>query len=318
MIALVLTVQVALPLALLVWLALPSKSVAGFVLKALGVAAFLLALALVAQWAVVPWWLPRAYGVLWAAAVVFTIARGHLRQARTLPLSGWRWVEAAAGAVLLGTGAWFAGLAIEGRTPPQTDIVDIANPFGPGAYLVGSGGGSELVNAHVRTLDPSVPRYRAWRGQSYALDFFGLNDWGTRAHGFSPSDPAQYAIFGAALHAPCAGKVIATESARPDFQVPQQDTINRLGNHVIIGCGDAQIVLAHLRQGSVTVKPSERVTLGQRVGSVGNSGASTEPHLHIHAQRAPASGEPPISGDPLPLRIDGRYPVRGDRVEGRN
>lgn len=314
MIALVLIVQIALPLALLLWLALPPKSVAGFLLKALGVAAFLLALALVAQWAVVPWWLPRVYGVLWAAAVVFNIARGRLRETSALPAGGWRWAEAAAGAVLLAVGGWFASLAIDGRTPPPADIVDIANPFGPGVYLVGSGGGSELVNAHLRTLDPSVPRYRAWRGQSYALDFFGLNDWGTRARGFSPGDPARYAIFGAALHAPCAGKVVAAQSASPDFQVPKQDKVNRLGNYVILECGNAQIVLAHMRQGSVAVETGDTVALGERVGSVGNSGASTEPHLHIHAQRAPAPGEPPISGDPLPLRIDGRYLVRGDRL----
>lgn len=45
MIALVLIVQIALPLALLVWLALPANSIAGLLLKALGVGAFLLALA---------------------------------------------------------------------------------------------------------------------------------------------------------------------------------------------------------------------------------------------------------------------------------
>ena len=317
MIPLVLTLQIGLPLALLVWLALAANSVDGFLLKALGVGAFLLALALVAQWAVVPWWLPRVYGVLWAAAVIYHVARGRWAQVRALPSGWWRWAEATAGAMLLGAGVWFTGAAIEARSPPQAAAVDIANPFGPGDYLVGSGGGRQLLNAHMRTLDPSVPRYRAWRGQSYALDFFGLNKLGTRSRGLSPKDPAAYAIFGAALHSPCNGEVLATKSTKPDLQVPMQDTVNRLGNHVILDCGDAQIVLAHMRRGSVTVEPGETVTLGRRLGSVGNSGASTEPHLHIHAQRAPAPGEAPISGDPLPLRIDGKFLVRGDRLEGQ-
>ena len=317
MIPLVLTLQVGLPLALLVWLALPANSVGGFLLKALGVGAFLWALALVAQWAVVPWWIPRVYAVLWAAAVIHHLAQGRLRQARALPSGGWRRAEAAAGAMLLGVGVWFTGAAIKGRSPPHAAAVDIANPLGPGDYLVGSGGGRQLVNAHLRTLDPSMPHFRAWRGQSYALDFFGLNKFGIRSRGLSPQDPAAYAIFGATLHAPCGGEVLATESTRPDFQVPVQDTVNRLGNHVILDCGDAQIVLAHMRRGSVTVEPGETVTLGRRLGSVGNSGASTEPHLHIHAQLPPAPGEPPISGDPMPLKIEGKFLVRGDRLEGQ-
>lgn len=318
MLALILTLQIIVPLALLAWMALPASSVAGFLLKSFGVGAFLLALALVAQWAVLPWWLPRVYGIFWAGVIVYHIARGRLRHARALPSGGWRWAEAAAGGVFLAFGTWFAGDAIKGRSPPSTPVVDIANPFGPGDYLVGSGGGREIVNAHLRTLAPSVPRYRSWRGQSYALDFFGLNEFGTRAGSVSPQDPRAYAIFGAPLHAPCAGQVIAAESGKPDFQVPRQDTVNRLGNHVILDCGDAQIILAHMQRGSVTVTPGDTVTPGQRLGSVGNSGASTEPHLHIHAQRPPAPGEPPISGEPLPLTINGEFLIRGDRLKGQN
>ena len=55
---------------------------------------------------------------------------------------------------------------------------------------------------------------------------------------------------------------------------------------------------------------------GEPLGEVGNSGASTEPHLHIHAQRPAPDGAPPISDAPLALRIDGRFLVRGDRLTG--
>ncbi len=102
----------------------------------------------------------------------------------------------------------------------------------------------------------------------------------------------------------------------PDFEVPQSDLVNRLGNHVILRCADAEIVLAHMRQGSVIVAPGDTVTVGERLGQVGNSGASTEPHLHIHAQRPPEEGGPAISGAPMALRIDGRFLVRGDHLRG--
>ena len=59
------------------------------------------------------------------------------------------------------------------------------------------------------------------------------------------------------------------------------------------------------------VRTGEEVRTGDPLGAVGNSGASNEPHLHIHAQR-PGPANAPFSGDPLPLRIDGRYLARGD------
>ncbi|MBS9405419.1 hypothetical protein KG088_17565 [Halomonas sp. TRM85114] len=58
--------------------------------------------------------------------------------------------------------------------------------------------------------------------------------------------------------------------------------------------------------------------VGGWLGEVGNSGASTEPHLHIHAQRPVPDGAPTISGDPLALRIEGRFLVRGDHLTGRD
>ncbi|MCR8725085.1 hypothetical protein [Frigidibacter sp. ROC022] len=46
-------------------------------------------------------------------------------------------------------------------------------------------------------------------------------------------------------------------------------------------------------------------------------GASTEPPLHIHAQRPAADGALPFSGDPPGLRIGGRVLAGGDRLRGR-
>lgn len=230
-------------------------------------------------------------------------------------LGGWAVLVFSTG--LLALGGWFGAHALAGRALPRVEVVDIANPFGPGHFLAGHGGSTALVNGHMRTLDHNVERFRPWRGQSYAVDFFGIGPWGLRARGWRPTDPAAYAIFGARLHAPCDGTVVAAEGGMPDFDVPLEDPVNRLGNHVILRCGEAEIVLAHMRQGNVTVAPGERVETGELLGEVGNSGASTEPHLHIHAQR-PGTPEAPISGDPLALRIDGRFLVRGDRIRGRD
>lgn len=317
MIWVVLGIQVALPLMLLVGLAiLPAGSIAGFLLQAAGTGAFLFALAHVAQWALPVWWLPWVYGGLWLLAVLLFVMSGAPGNLPLMPAAPWGWAGVALSIVLLGLGGWYGARALAGQRLPPVEIIDIANPFGPGRYLVGHGGSNRVVNGHVRTLDPGVERFRPWHGQSYAVDFFGLGPWGLRADGWRPADPAAYAIFGAELRAPCDGRVVAAEADMPDFEVPNEDRVNRLGNHVILRCGDAEIVFAHMRQSSIAVATGDMVTVGDRLGEVGNSGASTEPHLHIHAQRPAPEGAPPIAGAPLGLRIDGRFLVRGDRLRG--
>ena len=317
MIAVVLGLQVALPLALLVWLAFaPLGSALGFALQSAGIAAFLFALARVAQWALPVWWLPWVYAALWMGIVGTNLFRAHFAGLPLLPAGLWGWAGTGLAIVLLGLGGWYGARAVSGQKLPHVEVVDIANPFGPGAYLVGHGWSKTLVNGHMRTLDPTVERFQPWRGQSYAVDFFGLAPRGLRAPGWRPADPAAYAIFGAPLRAPCAGSVVRAERDWPDSEVPESDQINRLGNHVILRCGEAEIVFAHMRQGSVAVAPGDPVEVGDPLGEVGNSGASTEPHLHIHAQRPPPEGAPPIAGEPLALRIGGRFLVRGDRLDG--
>jgi murein DD-endopeptidase MepM/ murein hydrolase activator NlpD len=71
--------------------------------------------------------------------------------------------------------------------------------------------------------------------------------------------------------------------------------------------------MAHLQSGSVAVAEGDNIQSGDRIGAVGNSGNTAEPHLHIHAQRA-GTADAPLSGEPLPIRIDGRFLVRNDRL----
>ncbi|WP_395109545.1 M23 family metallopeptidase [Actinomadura sp. SCN-SB] len=70
-----------------------------------------------------------------------------------------------------------------------------------------------------------------------------------------------------------------------------------LGNHVVLDLGDGvHAVFAHLRRGSLRVRRGDRVKAGDLLGEVGNSGNSSEPHLHFHLMNSPrhltASGIP--------------------------
>lgn len=85
------------------------------------------------------------------------------------------------------------------------------------------------------------------------------------------------------------------------------------GNRVLLACGEAQVLLAHFRRGSLRVTKGQTVVAGQLLGEVGNSGRSDEPHLHVHVQR-PGTTDARFSGDPLAATFNGQYLVRGQRI----
>jgi murein DD-endopeptidase MepM/ murein hydrolase activator NlpD len=129
----------------------------------------------------------------------------------------------------------------------------------------------------------------------------------------TPPEPSAYDIYGVPVYSPCAGEVIAALDGVPDMQVPQTDREHMAGNHVLLRCGNADVLLGHLKTGSVKVVIGQQLTVGQPMAKVGNSGNTGEPHLHIHAQQAGTAAEP-LSGNPLPVRFNGRFLVRNDRV----
>ena len=85
------------------------------------------------------------------------------------------------------------------------------------------------------------------------------------------------------------------------------------GNHVVLQTGEAEFVyLCHMQTGSVRVKPGDQLSGGDLIGLTGNSGNSSEPHLHIHAQTEPDILSPTAIG--LPLRFS-NYLANGKPVE---
>ena len=309
--------QVGLPLLLLLWLFLaPAKGWIAFTVHAVSVGAVLMALTLAAMWIIPPWPTPWLYGVAFFAAVFRGTRRIQGQQTRA-------WEAGSASNVallplmLLGCfGAYVSAAAILGRIAPAGPVASISAPFPDGDYLAASGGANGWVNAHTLTLDQSVVRFRLWRGQSYGDDIIKVDAFGQRARGWSPSSPDAYLTFGAPLVAPCAGKVVVAADGLPDLPIPEQDTVNKGGNFVMIDCGDFIVALAHLKSGSVAVRVGDTLTLGTPTGLMGNSGQTGEPHLHIHAQRGLGTDNP-FGGEPLPLTIDGQYLVRNDRFRVR-
>lgn len=320
MITLLIAAQIILPLALIAWLAFtqclpwriaPPRNLLGITIQALVTAVVLFSIARIGLWIFPPWWTPYGYGLLLAMAVAI-----GLRRPKPLPRmpSSWLGWIAIVGFVALGV---FAGneavRSWAGQFPPPIPAVDLAFPLRGGEYLVLNGGNDLRINAHLKLLDESVPRFRAYRGSSYGVDLVKIDRFGWRATGIAPRNLSDYQIYGEPVFAPCAGTILQAIDGLPDMQIPQIDAVNRSGNHVILRCGDIDVLLAHFRPQSLSVRAGTDVRVGDRIAEVGNSGASDEPHLHIHAQR-PGSSSAPLSGDPLPMRFNGRFLIRSDRM----
>ncbi|WP_347268500.1 M23 family metallopeptidase [Paracoccus sp. (in: a-proteobacteria)] len=306
--------QIGLPAALLVWLAaFPASGAAAFMVQACATAAVLVALGLVAPWVMPPWWVPWLFGLAFAAIVGWLRASGRL-QGRDRRPQGWPATVALILLAALGVfSTWLSTQALAGRRLPEAGTVNIKSPFSEGSFIVAHGGSTATVNAHLRTFDPTVERYRRWRGQSLAVDLIRITPMGFRTDGWRPADPARYAGFGTPIMAPCDGRVVVASDGLPDMQVPATDLDHLAGNFILIDCGGFVVALAHLRQGSVLPEEGDRVQTGDPIGELGNSGNSSEPHLHIHAQRG-IPPDAPFGGEPLGLTIDGRFPVRNDRL----
>lgn len=305
--------QLLLPVLLVGWIPLaPPRSQLGFAALVAATGCVLLALALAGIALFPPWWTAHALGVLLVPATLVGLARRR-PFASTLPtgLGGW-----AVAALFVATGAvanYGSAQAIAGRSPPPGKVVELRFPLSAGTYLIVSGGSHPSINPHLKTLDRSVPRFLAWRGQSHGIDIVKIDRSGLRAAGLLPAEPRAYDIYGAVVLAPCAGDVVVAADGLPDLQVPQVDRTHLAGNHLILHCSGVDVLLGHLQPGSLKVSAGMRVHAGQHLASVGNSGNTGEPHLHIHAQQAGTRAEP-VSGEPLPIRLDGRFLVRNDRV----
>jgi murein DD-endopeptidase MepM/ murein hydrolase activator NlpD len=83
------------------------------------------------------------------------------------------------------------------------------------------------------------------------------------------------------------------------------------GNHILLDLGnDEYMFLCHFQNGSIKVKPGDHVRRAQPLGLCGNSGNSSEPHLHIHLQTTANFG----AGKGLPLQFE-HYEADGKRVD---
>ncbi len=303
--------QGLLPLALLAWLWRGACCSRGeWLLQVLSFCAYLALIAVAGVWLLAPWYLPYGVGILGLGAAAASWRRvGCCRpHAARRNESGLR-IAATLGLIIFCAGTLF--WALSGYAPPEGMSASLSSPLKGGTFYVANGGYSVLINPHMKTLiRKSLSAYRA---QSYALDIVRIDRFGLRAEGLWPADLGRYHIFGEPVYAPCAGWVAQTEDQLPDQTPPETDPRHPAGNFVLLECGKADVLLAHLMHASLTVRSGQWVHTGHLIGRVGNSGLSTEPHLHLHAQHRGREGDY-LAAEPMPVSVNGRILVRNSRL----
>jgi hypothetical protein len=254
------------------------------------------------RWDVIGYWLRFVVPALFVVAAVTGYAR-----ARCVPwLVDGRpgaWLSLISGGASLALFGGMLGWAVSGFWY-QGEAMRVSSPLQGGGFYVGQGGNSVLINYH-----------NSHATQRYAMDILELNDWGMRANSLFPSGLSGYVIFGRPVHSPCDGRTVATVDGLADNVPPQRQRDEPAGNHVVVACGGVNVFLAHLQRGTVAVKPGDAVVRGEILGRVGNSGNTSEPHLHIHAVRV-TSGGSSVTETPVPILLDDTFAVRNTLFSG--
>lgn len=149
-------------------------------------------------------------------------------------------------------------------------------------------------------------------GQRYAVDLVMAT--GSAApplvgRALLPDKPDDYPCFGADVVSMAAGTVLRVHDAQRDHRCRNTwpalifmmtiEAVGRslggfraiAGNRIIIAHDDGTFAAyAHLQRGSALVRVGEKVTAGQPIARVGNTGNTSEPHLHVQLMERASPG----------------------------
>jgi len=190
---------------------------------------------------------------------------------------------------------------------PQVPVV-ISPPLrGTGWFNVNGCCGPSFHRAGRLAVDGA----RYVKPEAFAIDWLRLQDGGLFSG--DGARPEQWYGFGAEILAVADGTVAFIKDGMPEgtpFQLPAGlgRPVEYAGNQIVIQMRpDVWAIYAHLQPGSIRVQVGQRVTKGQSIATLGNTGNSFAPHLHFQLSDGPAL----ISSNSVPFVLD-RYTIVGE------
>lgn len=255
---------------------------------------------IIARWEIVSIYFKYFFSILYLFAFVMSYKR--MRKSKKAESKILRSVNIGISTLLILFLSLMNFLALRGyRVPGNT--VELSSPFRHESFIVINGGSRPMINAHFNGS-----------AQSFALDIVGLNHWGMRASTVAGgANLSNYVIYGKPIYSPCEGEVLIVVDEFDDLIPPGKDTVHIAGNHILIDFDGKEVLLAHFKKGSIKVKVGDRVDTNTLLGEVGNTGNTSEPHLHVHVEQGGVSNTI-LNGKAIPFTIDGKYLKRGDII----
>ena len=196
--------------------------------------------------------------------------------------------------------------------PPEEECVVLELPFN-GVWLAGHAGASIATNPHSKNR--------------YAIDFLKLGQ-DNRFYKEKEDSVIDFYSYNEPIFSPADAIVTQVVDSLESDKMSEPDTVNIGGNLVILNIGNGKYVsFGHFKKTTIAVKPGDCVTAGTYIGSVGNSGNSSIPHLHMHVQNKPSSD--PENRITFPFRfkkiqrmriafwksVENGYLLRNDRIK---
>lgn len=186
--------------------------------------------------------------------------------------------------------------------PVSNETIVITPPLRGGDWLAANG--PSAASGHRRAAIPVNGGF--YIAQRFAIDWVKLDEQNKTYKGDSLQNSSYYAYGNDAL-AVADGLVTEVKDGIPQ-NIPGATsravpiTLETVGgNHVIVDIGRGHYAFyAHLQPGSIRVKVGDHVKRGQVLGLVGNSGNSTEPHLHFHISDASS----PLGSEGMPYELE--------------
>lgn len=147
-------------------------------------------------------------------------------------------------------------------------------PF-KGILMVSNGGRTPETNNHNRPPDKGP------QNMLYAYDFRSESTGNEKVL-------LDYPDFGKEIIAPADGIVIQVVSGAFDVMPGERDRNVGVGNAVMIDFQNGEYgLLCHFKKDSVRIKVGNKIKQGDVIGLIGNTGNTSQPHLHFHLQDNP-------------------------------